>query len=227
MESSSRIIINANQLFKSYGDLKVLRGVDLKINKGEIVSIIGKSGCGKSTLLHLLGTLDKPDSGQIEIEEIDVLKLKSKPLAAFRNERIGFVFQFHYLLPEFSALENVMMPGLINGKPKAELKKQAANLLELLKVENRASHKPGELSGGEQQRVAIARALINKPAVVFADEPSGNLDTQTSDELHKLIKDLRDTIQQTFVIVTHNKDLTAMSDRVYRMTDGVLATEIQ
>jgi lipoprotein-releasing system ATP-binding protein len=225
MESSSRTIINAKQLFKSYGDLKVLRGVDLKINKGEIVSIIGKSGCGKSTLLHLLGTLDKPDSGQILIEEIDVLKLKSKPLAAFRNERIGFVFQFHYLLPEFSAIENVMMPGLIKGKPKAELKKQAATLLELLKVDNRASHKPGELSGGEQQRVAIARALINKPAVVFADEPSGNLDTQTSDELHKLIRDLRDTIQQTFVIVTHNKDLTNMSDRVLRMRDGILESE--
>lgn len=225
MESSSRTIINAKQLFKSYGDLKVLRGVDLKINKGEIVSIIGKSGCGKSTLLHLLGTLDKPDSGQILIEEIDVLKLKSKSLAAFRNERIGFVFQFHYLLPEFSAIENVMMPGLIKGKPKAELKKQAATLLELLKVDNRASHKPGELSGGEQQRVAIARALINKPAVVFADEPSGNLDTQTSDELHKLIRDLRDTIQQTFVIVTHNKDLTNMSDRVLRMRDGILESE--
>ncbi len=216
------MMIRARELHKSYGDLKVLQGVNLDVEKGEIVSIIGKSGSGKSTLLHLLGTLDAPDSGSITVEDVDISSLKPRELARFRNERIGFVFQFHYLLPEFSALENIMMPGLIKGGKASALRDEAAELLRLLQMEDRAEHKPSELSGGEQQRVAIARALLNKPAVVFADEPSGNLDAQTSDELHKLIRQLRDTMLQTFVIVTHNPELTRLSDRVLEMKDGQL-----
>lgn len=216
-------MIRAEKIHKSYGKLEVLKGVDIEIKKGEIVSIVGKSGAGKSTLLHILGTLDRADGGTLMINNTDVSKLNEKQLAAFRNKNIGFIFQFHHLLPEFTALENVCIPAFIQKMPEAEAKKRAAELLTYLGLAERMTHKPNELSGGEQQRVAVARALMNKPAIVFADEPSGNLDSATSKELHQLIFQLRDDFQQTFIIVTHNEDLAEMSDRRVVMEDGILA----
>ena len=215
-------MISAKQIEKSYGQLKVLKGVDLNIEKGEIISIVGKSGAGKSTLLHILGTLDKADDGIIEIGGVDTQKLSAKDLAAFRNEKLGFVFQFHHLLPEFTALENVCMPGFIGNRPEAEVRAKAAELLDYLGLKDRKTHKPDQLSGGEQQRVAMARALINSPDIVFADEPTGNLDSATSQEMHKLLFQLRDDFNQTFVIVTHNPDLAEMSDRTLSMEAGLI-----
>lgn len=213
-------MIKAEQIHKSYGDLKVLQGVDLEIKKGEVISIVGASGAGKSTLLQIIGTLDLPDSGSVTIKEIDTTKLNDKELSLFRNKNIGFVFQFHHLLPEFTALENVCLPAYIQKKPKAEAEKKALELLTKLGVAERASHKPSELSGGEQQRVAVCRALINNPAVILADEPSGNLDSASAKELHQLFFTLRDELQQTFVIVTHNNELANMADRKLTMKDG-------
>ncbi len=207
-------MIQAEHISKSYGNLAVLKEIDLKIAKGEVVSITGKSGAGKTTLLHILGTLDNPDSGSLSISGQNVGMLSKNQLAAFRNKHIGFVFQFHHLLPEFSALENVCIPAFINGSRKAETEKRALYILEYLGLAARCEHKPGQLSGGEQQRVAVARALINNPDIVFADEPSGNLDSESSTDLHKLIFQLRNDFDQTFVIVTHNMELADMSDRV-------------
>ena len=215
-------MIRASDLHKSYGDLHVLRGVKLEISKGEIVSIVGKSGAGKSTLLHILGTLDRPDTGTLMINEQRVDTMSKTALSHFRNRHIGFVFQFHHLLPEFTALENVSIPALLAGKSEREAATAGQELLDYLGLADRLSHKPGELSGGEQQRVAMARALVNRPAVVFADEPSGNLDSNSSQELHQLLFRLRDDFQQTFVIVTHNQSLAEMSDRQLVMRDGVL-----
>lgn len=216
-------MITAQHIHKSYGQLHVLKGVDFTVEQGEVVSIIGKSGAGKSTLLHILGTLDRPDTGTLLINNEDVFRLSTKRIAAFRNKNIGFVFQFHHLLPEFTALENVCIPAYINGQPELTARERALELLDYLGLSQRLDHKPGQLSGGEQQRVAVARALINQPAVVFADEPSGNLDSSSSQELHDLLFRLRDDFRQTFIIVTHNKDLAAMSDRTLEMRDGVLA----
>ena len=213
-------MIQAQQLHKSYGSLHVLKGVDLHIQKGEIVSIVGASGAGKSTLLHLLGTLDKADSGSILLNETNVSELKEKKLSAFRNKHIGFVFQFHHLLPEFTALENICIPAYIAHKSKNDAEQRAKELLSYLGLENRAGHKPSELSGGEQQRVAVARALINQPSVVFADEPSGNLDSASAKELHDLFFNLREKFNQTFVIVTHNNELANKADRKLTMKDG-------
>ena len=213
-------MLKATDIYKSYGPLQVLKGVDINISKGEIVSISGSSGAGKSTLLHILGTLDNADSGEIFLENKKVSSLKGKDLANFRNEHIGFVFQFHHLLPEFSAIENICVPGWIAGKKNKELNKRALELLELLNLRDRAEHKPGELSGGEQQRVAVARALINSPSIVMADEPTGNLDSTNARELHNLFIDLRERFQQTFLIVTHNEELAQMSDRILHMKDG-------
>lgn len=216
------MVIQATEVQKSYGSLQVLKGVNLSIDEAEIVSIVGKSGAGKSTLLHILGTLDRPDSGQLHIAGEDVFKLRAKGLAAFRNRHIGFVFQFHHLLPEFTALENVCLPAFIQQLPVAEAQRRAAELLDYLGLSSRLEHKPGQLSGGEQQRVAVARALINQPTVVFADEPSGNLDSVSSQELHELIFKLRADFKQTFIIVTHNQELATMSDRKLEMIDGLL-----
>lgn len=213
-------MIKASNINKSYGQLHVLKGVDLHVQKGEIVSIVGKSGAGKTTLLHILGTLDSPDNGQLTIADETVNGFNSKEIAAFRNKSIGFVFQFHHLLPEFSALENVCMPGFIAKREQAEVEAKAKELLTYLGLKDRISHKPNQMSGGEQQRVAIARALINNPSVVFADEPTGNLDSATSDELHQLLFQLRKDLNQTFVIVTHNEELAKMSDRILEMEDG-------
>lgn len=215
-------MIKVTQLTKSYQSLPVLKGVDLEIKKGEIVAITGASGAGKSTLLHLIGTLDNPDSGNIHFLDKEVLKMKKKELAKFRNKNIGFVFQFHHLLPEFTALENVCIPGFISGTPKKEVEKRAQELLDMLGLKDRINHKPSQLSGGEQQRVSVARALINNPAVVLADEPSGNLDSKNAEELHNLFFELRDTFDQTFVIVTHNNLLSEMSDRKLVMKDGLI-----
>jgi lipoprotein-releasing system ATP-binding protein len=215
-------MLTAEGIYKSYGDLEILKGVYLHVNKSEILSIVGKSGTGKSTLLHILGTLDLPDSGKIIIDNQNSLNLKPKELAAFRNQKIGFIFQFHHLLAEFTALENVCIPAYIKGVNKFDAEKKAKTLLDYLGLKNRISHKPNELSGGEQQRVAIARALVNDPKIVFADEPSGNLDNQTSDELHSLFSSLRNDLGHTFVIVTHNVDLANLSDRKLTMTDGIL-----
>ncbi len=215
-------MIKVSQLTKSYQSLPVLKGVDLEIKKGEIVAITGASGAGKSTLLHLIGTLDSPDSGKISFLEKDVLKMKKKELAKFRNKNIGFVFQFHHLLPEFTALENVCIPGYIANKPKKEVETRAKELLDMLGLANRLSHKPSQLSGGEQQRVSVARALINNPSVVLADEPSGNLDSKNAEELHNLFFELRDKFNQTFIIVTHNNLLSEMSDRKFVMKDGLI-----
>jgi lipoprotein-releasing system ATP-binding protein len=215
-------MISTTGLYKSYDSLQVLKGIDLKINKGEIVSIVGASGAGKSTLLHILGTLDRADKGKVIIDEIEVTGLSSKKLSQFRNVKIGFVFQSHHLLPEFTAIENVMMPALIAGGPKVDALKRAGQLLSSLGLGERLEHRPGELSGGEQQRVAVARALINKPSVVFADEPSGNLDSESAKTLHELFFTLRDTMNQTFVIVTHNEALANMADRKVVMKDGVI-----
>ncbi len=213
-------MIVAKQIHKSYGSLEILKGVDLHINSGEVVSIVGSSGAGKTTLLTILGTLDRPDSGQVLINGQNVVELNDKKLAAFRNENIGFVFQFHHLLPEFTALENICIPAFIAKKSKKEAEARALELLELFNLKDRATHKPSELSGGEQQRVAVARALINNPKVIFADEPSGNLDSKNADELHQLFFKLRDELKQTFVIVTHNNELAKMADRTLVMKDG-------
>lgn len=213
-------MIEAKNIHKSYGNLHVLKGVDLTINKGEFVTIVGKSGAGKSTLLHILGTLDRADQGDLTIRKQQIGLLNPKQMAEFRNLNLGFVFQFHHLLPEFTALENVCIPAFIKKQPEAEARKRAKELLDYLGLAERISHKPTQLSGGEQQRVAVARALMNQPAVVFADEPSGNLDSASSQDLHQLLFRLRDDFQQTFVIVTHNEALAAMSDRTLVMEDG-------
>ncbi len=213
-------MLRAKNIYKNYGQLPVLKGVDIEISKGEIVSISGSSGAGKSTLLHILGTLDFADKGEIFLNEERIEKLKGKKLAAFRNRHIGFVFQFHHLLPEFTALENVCIPGWIAGKKKKEVLERANELLKILGLENRGEHKPNELSGGEQQRVAVARALVNNPSIIMADEPTGNLDSANAKELHNLFIDLREKFQQTFLIVTHNEELAQMSDRILHMKDG-------
>lgn len=213
-------MIQAKGIEKSFGTLKVLKGVDLNVSKAEVVSIMGASGAGKSTLLQILGTLSTPDNGSLLIDGVDVLKLKGDKLAEFRNRRLGFVFQFHHLLPEFTALENVMIPAFIAGRSKKDAEQHAVQLLKDLGLGERMTHKPSELSGGEQQRVAIARALINRPAVLFADEPSGNLDSKTKEELHNLFFSLRDKYAQTIVIVTHDPDLAKMCDRSQFMIDG-------
>jgi lipoprotein-releasing system ATP-binding protein len=218
------MILDARNITKSYGSLHVLNGVSLSVQKGEIISIVGASGAGKSTLLHILGTLDRPDSGEVSIDGESIFAKKDKVLAKFRNSRLGFIFQFHHLLPEFTALENVCIPAFIGGKKKAESEKRAKELLSLLKLEQRMNHKPTELSGGEQQRVAVARALMNNPAIVMADEPSGNLDSDNARDLHRLFFDLRDQLGQTFIIVTHNQDLAQMADRTIVMKDGQINT---
>ncbi len=215
-------MIKASNITKSYGDLQVLKGVDLHVAKGEIVSIVGKSGAGKSTLLHILGTLDRPDNGQLLINDQEVSGLSQKAIAAFRNREIGFIFQFHHLLPEFTALENVCIPAYIQKSDKAATEKRALELLSYLGLADRKDHKPNQMSGGEQQRVAVARALINNPAIVFADEPTGNLDSGSSEELHNLLFQLRKDFGQTFIIVTHNEELARMSDRRLEMKDGKL-----
>jgi lipoprotein-releasing system ATP-binding protein len=213
-------MLKATKIIKNYGDLQVLKGVDIDIHKGEIVSIIGASGAGKSTLLHILGTLDKADVGEIMLNGERVDKLSGKNLAAFRNKNIGFIFQFHHLLPEFTAVENVCIPGWIGGKNKSITEKRAKELLEKLGLGHRLNNKPGQLSGGEQQRVAVARALINNPAIIMADEPTGNLDSANANEMHQLFINLRNEFQQTFLIVTHNEELARMSDRILQMKDG-------
>ncbi len=218
-------MIQAKGIEKSFGTLKVLKGIDFSAAQGEVVSIMGASGAGKSTLLQIIGTLSTPDSGELLIDGIDVLKLSGRQLAEFRNRKIGFVFQFHHLLPEFTALENVMIPAFIAGRSKSDAEKAAKALLTDLGLAERFSHKPSELSGGEQQRVAIARALINNPSVLFADEPSGNLDSRTKEELHRLFFSLRDKYGQTIVIVTHDPDLAKMCDRSLFMRDGVFVEE--
>lgn len=215
-----RNMIKVANIHKSFGALKVLKGIDLEVRKGEVVSIVGPSGAGKTTLLQIMGTLDKPDSGSIYIDGNDLTKLNEAKLADFRNKNIGFVFQFHQLLPEFTALENVMIPALIGNNKKSEAEKKAHELLQLMGLDNRAQHKPAELSGGEKQRVAVARALINNPLVVFADEPSGSLDTENKAELHALFFELRDKLNQTFIIVTHDQNLAAVTDRTIQMKDG-------
>ena len=213
-------MLTAKNLTKNYGSLPVLRGVDIDIKQAEIVSIVGSSGAGKSTLLHILGTLDKADSGTVSLQGEKIETLSSKKLAAFRNKNIGFVFQFHHLLPEFTALENVCIPGWIAGRKKKEVIEKAIGLLTTLGLPDRLENKPQQLSGGEQQRVAVARALINGPAIIMADEPTGNLDSKNAKELHRLFISLRDQFQQTFLIVTHNEELAQMSDRVLHMKDG-------
>jgi len=215
-------MLKATNITRNYNDLSVLKGVDIFVNKGEIVSIVGSSGAGKSTLLHILGSLDKANTGEIWINNQRIDTLKEKELAKFRNQHIGFVFQFHHLLPEFTALENVCIPGWIAGTPKNDLEARALELLKILGLQDRATHKPSELSGGEQQRVAVARALINNPDIVFADEPTGNLDSKHAQELHELFLHLQKTMGQTFLIVTHNEALAKMSDRVVHMKDGFI-----
>lgn len=218
-------MIDIKNITKSFGALKVLKGIDLHIGKGEIVSIVGPSGAGKTTLLQIIGMLDKPDLGEIIIDGTDVSKLSSDKLSNFRNSHIGFVFQFHQLLPEFTALENVMIPAFIAGKSKKEARKRACELLDFMGLTDRAEHKPNELSGGEKQRVAVARALMNNPAVILADEPSGSLDSKNKEELHRLFFTLRDHFGQTFIIVTHDEQLAAITDRTIKMRDGLLDTE--
>lgn len=217
-----RCMLSAKNIKKQYGRLSVLKGVDLSVSKGEIVSIVGSSGAGKSTLLHILGTLDKPDSGEIILNGQQLQLLKGNKLSAFRNKHIGFVFQFHHLLPEFTALENVCIPGWIAGYKKKEVVIKATELLKTLGLEDRLQNKPQQLSGGEQQRVAVARALINSPSIVMADEPTGNLDSANARELHQLFIDLRNRFNQTFLIVTHNEELAKMSDRILMMKDGLM-----
>jgi len=218
-------MISTSGITKSFGELKVLKGINLDIREKEVVSIVGASGAGKTTLLQIIGTLDRPDSGSIYYNGSDISRLKGKPLASFRNNNIGFVFQFHQLLPEFTALENVCIPAYIAGKGKAEAESRASELLGFLGLTDRLEHKPSELSGGEQQRVAVARALVNSPAVILADEPSGNLDSENKNELHKLFFRLRDTFGQTIVIVTHDRQLAEMSDRILQIKDGLIINE--
>ena len=215
-------MIHITDIRKSFGQLQVLKGITMDVSKGEIVSIVGPSGAGKTTLLHIMGTLDKPDSGSVVIDGTDIGGMKSRHLADFRNRRIGFVFQFHQLLPEFTAIENVMIPAFIAGLSQGEARKRAAELLGFMGLNDRASHKPNELSGGEKQRVAVARALVNSPAVILADEPSGSLDTKNKQELHRLFFDLRDKYGQTFVIVTHDESLARLTDRTISMRDGII-----
>lgn len=215
-------MLEVKGLHKKYGQLQVLKGIDLTIEKGEVVSIVGSSGAGKTTLLQIMGTLDKPDSGSVSLNGINPFTLSGNKLAAFRNHEIGFIFQFHQLLPEFTALENVLMPALIGGKRKSEVEAKGMELLEKLGLTGRAKHLPAALSGGEQQRVAVARALINNPSIIFADEPSGNLDSHNAAELHRLFFKLRDSMNQTFVIVTHNAELAKMADRTITISDGQL-----
>lgn len=219
-------MIDIKNITKSFGSLQVLKGIDLHIGKGEIVSIVGPSGAGKTTLLQIIGTLDKPDAGSIVVDGIDVSNLSKAKLSDFRNQHLGFVFQFHQLLPEFTALENIMIPAYIAGKSQKEAKERAMELLTFMGLEERASHKPNELSGGEKQRVAVARALVNNPAVILADEPSGSLDSKNKAELHQLFFDLRDKFGQTFVIVTHDETLAATTDRTIHMKDGKIMEDI-
>lgn len=216
------MILEAKNIHKSFGQLHILKGVNVQVSRGEIVSIVGRSGAGKSTLLHILGTLDDADEGEVSINQTNFRGLGARKLAAFRNRHVGFVFQFHHLLPEFTALENVAIPGFIQKRAENEVKKRAAELLDFLGLSHRLQHKPGELSGGEQQRVAVARALINQPDIIFADEPTGNLDSAASQDLHQLIRRLCTEQGQTFVIVTHNKELADLSDRCLEMRDGLL-----
>lgn len=218
-------MIKLKGITKSFGSLQVLKGIDLDIDKGEIVSIVGPSGAGKTTLLQIMGTLDKPDAGTVEIDGTIVSRMKERELAAFRNKNIGFVFQFHQLLPEFTALENVMIPAFIAGVSSKEANERAVKILDFMGLADRASHKPNELSGGEKQRVAVARALINNPSVIFADEPSGSLDMHNKEELHQLFFDLRDRLGQTFVIVTHDEGLARITDRTVHMVDGMIKKE--
>ena len=213
-------MLEARGIHKSYGKLHILKGVDLDVNKGEIITIVGASGAGKSTLIHIIGTLDQQDQGTVRLNNVEVGSLSSKKLSAFRNEHIGFIFQFHHLLPEFTALENICIPAFIANKGKKQTENRAYELLDLLGLKDRAHHKPNELSGGEQQRVSVARAMINNPSIILADEPSGNLDSNNAESLHHLFADLRDRLQQTFVIVTHNENLANMANRKIFMKDG-------
>ena len=219
-------MIQLHDIHKSFGTLEVLKGINLTINRGEVVSIVGPSGAGKTTLLQILGTLDRPDSGRVLFDGIDISEYKEKQLSAFRNRHIGFVFQFHQLLPEFTAVENVMMPALIAGTSMNDARARAMEMLDYLRLTERATHKPSELSGGEKQRVAVARALVNRPQVILADEPSGSLDTQNKEELHQLFFDLRRELSQTFIIVTHDETLASTTDRTIRLLDGQVCKEL-